>query len=149
MNRAVFALSALLAFGGVVCDAHAEMLITEQETALPAASSGSLTFRGVTRGPKVDMISPAAEAGVVKSPVDLKMKFQSFGGATIDPSSVKVTYLKTPLVDLTARMKKYIQAGGIEMSTAEMPTGEHPIRVDIKDSEGRSGGATFTLKVTK
>ena len=149
MNRIMFALAMMLAFNGVVGDAHAEMLITEQETALPAAAGGSLTFRGVTRGPKVDMVSPAAEAGVVKSPVDLKMKFQSFGGATIDPSSVKVTYLKTPLVDLTARMKKYIQAGGIEMSTAEMPAGDHPIRVEIKDSEGRTGGATFTLKVTK
>lgn len=149
MNRAMYAFAILLAIGGVACDAHAEMLITEQETALPAAAGGSLTFRGVTRGPKVDMVSPAAEAGVVKSPVDLKMKFQSFGGATIDPNSVKVTYLKTPLVDLTTRLKNYIKPGGIEMSTAEMPAGEHPIRVEIKDSEGRTGGATFTLKVTK
>ena len=149
MKRGMFVLSGALLLNIAVNSAHAEMLISEQESALPAASGGGLTFRGVTRGPKVDMVSPAADAGVVKSPVDLKMKFQSFGGATIDPDSVKVTYVKSPAVDLTPRLKKYIQASGIEMSTAEMPAGEHPIKVEMKDSEGRAGSANFTIKVTR
>lgn len=149
MKTALIAAATLISFAAMGQDARAEMLISKQEAALPAAAGGALTFRGVTRGPKVEVVSPAASAGTVHSPVDLKMKFQSFGGATVDPNSVKVTYLKNPAVDLTPRVKKYIQSGGLEMSSAEMPEGEHPIRVDIKDSEGRAGTATFTLKVTK
>ena len=138
-----------LSFGLTAGTASAEMLITEQEAALPAAAGGSMAFRGVTRGPKVQMASPAAEGTVFKSPVNLQLKFESFGGAAVDPNSVKVTYMKTPAVDLTPRMKSSIKAGGIEMPAAELPAGEHPIRVEIKDSEGRSGSANFTVKVTK
>lgn len=149
MKLGFLAVAVLVGVSALGDRAHAEMLISKQEAALPAAAATGLTFRGVTRGPKVEMVSPAASAGAVQSPVDLKMKFQSFGGATIDPNSVKVTYLKNPVVDLTPRVKKYIQSGGLDMSAAEMPEGDHPIRVDIKDSEGRAGTATFTLKVTK
>lgn len=149
INRGFFIVAPLLCFGMLGGTAHADMLISNQEAALPAASSTALAFRGVTRGPKVEVVSPATTGGTVTSPIDLKMKFQSFGGATVDPTSVKVTYLKNPAVDLTPRMKKYIEAGGLDMATAEMPAGEHPIRVEIKDSEGRAGAVTFTLKITK
>ncbi|MGE5538135.1 MAG: hypothetical protein ACM30I_05935 [Gemmatimonas sp.] len=149
MIRTYASAAALLLLGAAAVPAHAEPLITAKEAALPAAASGALAFRGVTRGPKVEIASPSADAGTVTSPVDLKLKFQSFGGATVNPDAVKVTYLKNPAVDLTPRLKKYIQANGIEMPSAELPPGDHPIRVEIKDSEGRSGTANFTLKVAK
>jgi hypothetical protein len=149
MTRFLLTAAALVSLAVASTPGIAEPLITAKEAALPAAAAGALTFRGVTRGPKVELTSPAAEGGTVTSPVDLKMKFQSFGGASVDPDAVKVTYLKNPAVDLTPRLRKYIQAGGLEMPSAELPAGEHPIRVEIKDSEGRTGTANFTLKVTK
>jgi hypothetical protein len=142
-------LLAIGAVAGMSEVSRAEMLISEQEAALPPAVAGSMALRGVTRGPKVQIISPAAEGAVVKSPIDLRLKFESFGGASIDPNSVKVTYLKTPAVDFTARLKNSIKPGGIEMPIAEMPAGDHPLRVEIKDTEGRAGLLNFTLKVTK
>jgi hypothetical protein len=75
------------------------------------------------------------------------MKFESFGGAKIDPDSVKITYLRTPNVDLTTRMKSFVQASGIDMPDAELPVGDHMLRVDVKDSEGRVGSTSFVLKV--
>jgi hypothetical protein len=144
--RGLLAIGALTLISGAL---RAEMLISEQEAALPPAVAGSMALRGVTRGPKVQVVSPAAEGAVVKSPVDLRLKFESFGGATIDPNSVKVTYLKTPAVDFTARLKNSIKPGGIEMPVAEMPAGDHPLRVEIKDTDGRAGLLNFTLKVTK
>ncbi|MBM3569886.1 MAG: hypothetical protein FJX46_14160 [Alphaproteobacteria bacterium] len=126
--------------------AQAQMLITAEEAALPAAPGG-MALRGVTRGPKVHLVSPAASGAVVKSPVDLQLKFESFGGSSIDPALVKVTYIKSPAVDLTPRLKDAIKPTGIAMPTAQLPPGDHPIRVEIKDSEGRAGAANFTLKV--
>ena len=75
------------------------------------------------------------------------MKFESFGGAKIDPDSVKVIFLRTPNVDLTPRVKPFVQADGINMQNAELPPGDYTMRVDIKDSDGRPGTAIFTLKV--
>ena len=124
------------------------MLISEQEAALPAAADTKLTLRGVTRGPKVQVISPAQEAAV-KSPFNLKLKFESFGGAKIDPASVKATYLKSPSVDLTQRMQKFIKDNGIEMEKAEVPPGEHVIAVQIKDTEGRGASMNFKINVAK
>jgi hypothetical protein len=34
------------------------------------------------------------------------------------------------------------------MPDAELPPGDHMIRVDIKDSEGRVGSTSFVLKIS-
>jgi hypothetical protein len=123
------------------------VLITEQEAKLPPAAATDLTFRaGITRGPKVLLVSPAGAASV-SAPLHLQFKFESYGGAKIDPASVKVTYLKTPIVDLTDRLKADTQAGGIDVAAADIPVGIHNIRVDVRDSDGRAGSANFTLRV--
>jgi hypothetical protein len=123
------------------------VLITEQEAKLPAQPAANLTMRaGITRGPKVALVSPPGENNV-KSPLHLQLKFESFGGAKIDLSSIKVTYLKNPAVDLTERLKPSLLAGGLDVASAEVPPGVHNIRVDVKDSDGRAGAANFTLKV--
>jgi hypothetical protein len=123
------------------------VLITEDEARLPALPDVPLTTRaGVTRGPKILLESSAAKAGV-KSPFPLRFKLATFGGAKIDPASVKVTYLKTPPVDLTERFGKISQADGLELVAAEAPPGVHHIRVTVEDSDGRKSSASFALKV--
>ena len=124
------------------------VLITEQEAKLPGVPTAGLSFRaGVTRGPKVLLLSPEASNIAVTSPVHFQLKFETFGGAKIDPSSIKFTYLKSPAVDLTDRLKPMIQSGGVDIDAAEMPPGVHHIRVDLKDTSGRSGVAVFDLNV--
>lgn len=124
--------------------ALAGTLITEAEAALPGAA-GNVTMRGVTRGPTIKMITP----GQIKSPFDLKVKFEAHGGATIEPGSVKVVYLKSPVVDITDRVKAFVTPDGIDMAKAEVPAGQHIIRFDVKDSDGRSGSTTVQLSATK
>ena len=124
---------------------QATQLITEDEAKLPPPKGAIATDRrGILRGPKVEVVSPS---DAVSSPLRLQLKFESFGGAKIDPDSVKVIFLRSPNVDLTARVKPFIQADGINMQDAELPPGEYLVRVDIKDSDGRPGTASFTLKV--
>ena len=124
--------------------ARATQLITAEEAQSPPAKGAVATERrGITRGPKVDVVTGAE----VKSPMRLQLKFEPYGGAKIDPDSVKVTYLRTPNVDLTPRIKSFVQPTGIDMPDAELPAGEHMVRVDIKDSDGRAGTTIFVLKV--
>jgi hypothetical protein len=126
--------------------ARATQLITEEEARLPPPKGAiAADRRGILRGPKVEVVSPSEMA---HSPLRLQLKFESYGGAKINIDSVKVMYLRTPNVDLTSRVKPFIQADGIDMPDTELPPGEYMVRVDVKDSDGRPGSISFTLKVS-
>ena len=126
--------------------ARAAQLITEEEAKLPPPKGAiAADRRGILRGPKVEITAPE---DIVHSPLHLQLKFQAFGGAKIDTDSVKVLFLRTPNVDLTPRVKPFIQAGGIDMPDTEVPPGEYTVRVDVKDSEGRPGTTSFVLKIS-
>lgn len=123
-----------------------QVLITEDEAKLPPPKGAvAADRRGILRGPKIQFV---ADGDTVHSPTRLRLKFESFGGTKIDPDSVKVTYLRTPNVDLTPRLKPFIQTNGIDIPDAELPQGEHMLRVDLKDSDGRPGTTSFVLKVS-
>jgi hypothetical protein len=134
----------VLSLSSFVCAAP---LISAQEAALPAAS-GTLATRGISRGPGVKLASPEADTPTA-APFDLKVNFEARGDAKIDPNSVKVTYMKSPPVDLTPRLKKSISASGIDLNKAEVPPGTHTIRVSVKDSEGRETNSVMNLVVAK
>jgi len=124
----------------------AMVLITEAEANLPPLKGAVATDRrGITRGPKIE---PVSESDPSHSPMHFQLKFVSYGGAKIDPESVKFTYLKTPSVDLTSRVKPFVQATGIDIPGTQLPAGDHMLRIDIKDLDGRIGSTIFLLKVT-
>lgn len=139
--------AALAAGMAVVATAQAAPLITEKEAALPSAT-GELKTRGIARGPGIKVISPDPSAAV-KGAFDLKVNFESRGGNKIDPSSVRVTYMKSPAVDLTPRLKSGISEGGIEFSKAEVPSGEHTLRITVKDADGRETNSVLTINAQK
>ena len=122
-------------------------LITEKEASLPG-TKGELKTRGIARGPGIKVISPDP-ASAVKGSFDLKVNFESRGGNKIDPASVRVTYLKSPVVDLTPRLKGAISENGIDFAKAEVPAGEHSLRITVKDAEGRESNSTITINAQK
>jgi hypothetical protein len=122
-------------------------LISLTEAALPAAS-GTLATRGISRGPAVKLNSPEVDTPVM-SPFDLKVAFEARGESKIDPTSVKVMYMKSPFVDLTPRLKSAISANGIDFAKADVPPGTHTIRVTVKDTDGRETNSVLTLVVNK
>ena len=129
-----------------VASANPVTLITTDEASLPPPKGAvAMSARGVTRGPKIELASPPATT----SPLKLSLKFQSYGGATIDLDSVKVIYLRSSNVELTERVKSFITPGGIDIPEAQLPPGNHVVRVDLKDSDGRVASTSFTLKVDR
>jgi hypothetical protein len=139
----VVALAVFLARAIPVYAGH--VLITEEEGKLPPPKGAvAADRRGVTRGPKIKLVD---DSEPVHSPMRLHVTFEAYGGAKIDPESVKVTYLRTPTVDLTPRIKSFVQTAGIDIPDVELPIGEHMVRIDVKDSDGRSGTTVFVLKV--
>jgi hypothetical protein len=136
----------LFAIGFVASRADATQLITDEEAKLPPPKGAvPVDRRGILRGPKVNLVLPDNAS---HSPLHLQLRFEAFGGARIDPDSVKMIYLRTPNVDLTSRIKPFIQASGIDIPETELPPGEYQVRIDLKDSDGRPGGTSFVLKVS-
>ena len=122
--------------------AQTVQLITADEAKLPAAAPKP-SSRAITRGPGVKLATPDSVSGQFA----FKVAFEPRGESKIDTGSVKVEYLKGPGVDLTDRLKPAIKPTGIEVAAAAAPAGEHPIRVTVRDSEGRLGTAEFKLTV--
>jgi hypothetical protein len=136
----VFAISALAssqAYAGTV-------LITEQEASLPPEQIAA-NPRAITRGPRIELVQPGE---TVNSPMHFQLKFQSFGGAAINTGSIRVIYLKSPEVDITPRLARFVQPVGIGIPDAEVPSGEHIIRVEVTDSEGKTRSSIFKLKIS-
>ncbi|MDR3438625.1 hypothetical protein [Telmatospirillum sp.] len=139
-------------------NAWAAMLITDDEARRPAATlitdneahlpTQSEAPRGITRSPTILLDTPHAAVAAHK-PFEFKIEVQPHGGATIDPTKVHVTYLKEPAIDLTQRLRPFVTASGIDMPDAEAPAGDHPLRIDVEDSDGRTSHTVITLAVKK
>jgi hypothetical protein len=153
LSPVVRLVAAALCFTGMLAaplPARAFELVTPEEAALPAGQLPALELRGgPTRRPAVMVISPPPTAGLLHSPVDLKLQFHAFGGGTIDPNSVVVTYLKQPAIDMTQRLAPFITADGIVISHADVPAGKHEFWIELKDKDGRIGAAEFSFQITK
>jgi len=144
MKFRILVAAAMIATGA---QAQTLQLISADEAKLPNAP-GQIASRGVTRGPGVKIMSPDPAAREHKGPIDLKIAFEPRGGSKIDPSSVRLTYLKTPEIDLTERIKGGIKAEGIDVSKAIVPPGNHQLRVSVKDDEGRQTNSIMNINVS-
>jgi hypothetical protein len=139
-----------LAFGGFltllsVNVAAATQLITEKEAHLPRDNS-KLRI-GIERGPDVIPVYPAAGSGLIQSPFRFRIKFESHGSSHIDIDSVTVLYKTIPAIDLTERLRPFIEPSGIDMPGAEVPAGIHRIWIFLKDSDGRDGRNEIQFQV--
>jgi hypothetical protein len=121
------------------------VLITEQEASLPPERV-AVGSRSITRGPRIELVQPGEKA---YSPMHFQIRFQSFGGADINIGSLRAVYLKTPEVDITPRIARFAEPSGIDIPDAEVPVGEHYIRIEITDSEGRTRSSVFQLKIER
>ena len=115
-------------------------LITEQEAKAPNLQVP--TTRAITRGPGISMISPLE---VTASSFAFKLNFVPRGSAKIDPASVKFEYLKNPPIDLTSRFAPGITGNQLELPSVSVPKGVHPIRVSVRDFDGRETNSIIQL----
>jgi hypothetical protein len=121
------------------------VLITEQEARLPPERLEA-SPRAITRGPSIEMIQPSE---ITYSPMHFQLRFQSFGGAGINTDTLHIVYLKIPEIDITPRVTRFVGPNGVDIPDAEVPIGEHYIRVEVTDSEGRTRSSIFRMKIAQ
>jgi hypothetical protein len=133
----------LATWWGLCYPAQAIKLITESEAALP----DEIGLRGITLGPKAIVLSPPQSGGWVTSPLHMRLRFETYGGAKIDMERVIVTYRKVPAIDLTDRVRAFVRLDGVDIPDVEVPPGTHRIAIEVYDSDGRKGVSEFFLLV--
>jgi hypothetical protein len=136
----------LLLYSEWAGEAAAFELVTRREASLPDDFSGTMRG-GPTRGPDILIRSPSVAGSLVRSPVVLKITFQAHGGAGIDRDSILVTYKKLPPVDITQRIKPYIQDDGIAIDEAELPPGAHRFQIEVRDTNGRKATELLMINI--
>jgi hypothetical protein len=136
-------------FSAVVCSSAVTriQLITDKEARLPDDWRAiQIATRNLTRAPTVNVLLPD-QSQSQPSPLHLKLKFTAHNGSDVDLSSARFTYLKIPPVDLTERVKPYLTPQGLDIDAAEVPPGLHLIRVELRDTQGRTSSTIIKLEV--
>ena len=97
--------------------------------------------------PQIEVRQPHRLEGV-KAPFAIQLSFRSGDGAELDLKSFKVLYGFLKL-DITSRLleKAKLSTEGLMLEDAAIPSGQHRLRVLLKDSKGREGELDVTLKV--
>lgn len=114
-------------------------LIKPEEAALPPAvfERGGLTDLSTPlpdAGPEIQILSPPIDTPN-PSPLKITIRFNP-RKAPIDLSSFKVTLVKWINIDLTDRLREYVTPDGIDVEKAELPAGEHLVRLTLADQNG-------------
>lgn len=122
--------------------------VTKEEGALRDAPS--LLYKAgnaLNDGPEIEIVTPDSQKSY-KSPVKIIVSFFARNGKKIDLTKLKVEYLKMFAVDLTKRVLPYTSEEGIKIEKAELPSGNHKIRITLADAEGGVTQQVFLFVVS-
>lgn len=141
--RILFGLLCLLAGS-----AHAEWLIQPDEARMadaPASAKQPLSLSA--QGPRITVHKPEL-LNQVRPPVDILVTFApGDSGAKPDLASLRVHLLKFINIDITDRLKKFLKGDRLDVTGAEVPTGNHRLRVTLADTNGQESQREFRLVI--
>ncbi|MDL2339952.1 MAG: hypothetical protein QFB89_01330 [Pseudomonadota bacterium] len=134
------ALISCLGFSNV---ARAVTLISSAEAALPNQPPLEMSVRGLDAMSGFVQVLPPKRA-VARAPFHMVIRFQE----PCHPSSVVMSLVKQPAVDLTARIRPYLTPQGIDVPDAQAPPGNYKIRLIYRDAAGRErvGNILFSIE---
>jgi hypothetical protein len=100
--------------------------------------------------PTIVVVTPN-RAVPIQAPVDIDVRFSAAEGASVNVSTLKITYGFLSL-DITQRILSapgvQVSPGGLKASGARLPSGTHKLVIAVADNLGRTGRQPleFTVK---
>ena len=84
----------------------------------------------------------------VRSPVNIRIRFQAAADARIEVNTLRVRYGRLG-IDLTRRILAHARPtpSGVFVEDAELPRGRHRVTIQIADNMGRLGSKSFDFNV--
>jgi hypothetical protein len=134
--------------------AYAFQLITADDTRQkPGGIDPTIEEKGPIPGPIISVLLPTDHAEL-RSPVEFDVRFRSFAGSTVDVTTIRIAYVRDPWIDLTKRVRnrlgpKGFDPTGFKFDDGEVVPGTHTIRIEVRDTDGRSGVAYTTFTVVR
>jgi hypothetical protein len=125
-------------------------LITPEEAAQPDAPIPRgiklTTIQG--NGPQIKIHSPLLDEPL-RVPFMMDIVFESSSDKTIDPTSLSIKYLKLIPIDLTTRMKPYLNSNRLTLKDLKVPQGRHRLQFSIAYTSGEKTMMEIVLTVEK
>lgn len=126
--------------------------IGEMDPAEPATQAQKQRALKVTNasGPGITVAAPAGF--MLTSPVDFDIRLEPRDGVAVDMKSLRIDYRLGPVwVNLTGRIMKEATIKGSRLMArgAELPPGNHILRLTAQDAQLRTTRATVTFSVSK
>ena len=101
-------------------------------------------------GPGIKVSAPAGFS--LTSPVDFDIQLEPKDGVAVDMQSIRIDYRLGPAwVNLTGRIMKQATIKGSRLVArgAELPPGNHTLRLTARDAQSRTTRATVSFSVAK
>jgi hypothetical protein len=129
---------------------HCLTLITPEEAAHPDAPIP----RGVKlttiqeNGPQIKIFSPNP-AEPIRVPFIVDIVFEASSDKTVDLHSLNIKYFKLIAIDLTCRMKPYLNGNRLVVKDVKVPQGKHRLQFSIAYASGEKTMIGIVLNVEK
>jgi len=129
---------------------HGLTLITAEEAAQPDAPipRGIKLTTIQENGPQIKIYSPNLEEPL-RIPFLMDIAFEAACDKTIDSNSLSIKYLKLIPIDLTGRMKPYLNDNRLVIKDLKVPQGKHRLQFSIAYTSGEKTMMEIVLSVEK
>jgi len=129
---------------------HGLTLITPEEAAQPDAPipRGIKLTTIQENGPQIKIYSPKLDEPL-RIPFIMDIAFEASSDKTIDPTTLSIKYLKLIAIDLTGRMKPYLNGNRLVVKEVKVPQGKHRLQFSIAYASGEKTMMEIVLNVEK
>jgi len=127
-------------------------LITPEEAAQPDApmirTKGIKLTRIEGDGPQIKMLSPNLDEPL-RIPFLMDIAFEASPDKIIDVDTLSIKYLKLISIDLTGRIKPFLNNNRLIVKDVKVPQGKHRLRLFIAYTSGEKTMMEIVLNVEK
>ena len=122
-------------------------LITSEEADMPINTTVARRTEPRNDGPAINISSPQNGAAFQGAfPIDIVFE-PGANGLAVDMKSLKLEYQRAWGIDITSRVRDYIDGLEIHVGEAELPEGRHSVEIQIQDTEENLSTLLFTVTV--
>jgi len=124
-------------------------LITPEEAAQPDAPiPRGIKTRTEGNGPQIKINSPNLDEPL-RIPFIMDIAFEASPDKTIDVDTLSIKYLKLISVDLTGRIKPFLNNNRLIVKDVKVPQGKHRLRLFIAYTSGEKTMMEIVLNIEK
>ena len=129
--------------------AYGLTLITPEEAAQPDAPiPRGIKTKTEGNGPQIKVSSPNLDEPL-RVPFIMDISFEASSDKTIDFDSLKIKYLKLVPIDVTGKIKPYLNNNRLMVKDVKVPQGKHRLQLSIAYASGEKTMMEIVLMVEK